>query len=98
MRVAQNKRRISTGILRPNIVLYGEAHPSGDAIGAIQSKDLRRRPDLLLVFGTSLKIPGVKALITDFRAAAPQCLLVFVNATPPPSFFNDKFVFITGGH
>ncbi|KAJ2792950.1 NAD-dependent deacetylase hst3, partial [Coemansia guatemalensis] len=53
------KRSVATGFLRPDIVLYNETHPQGELIGELNEYDLKRRPDLLIVIGTSLKIPGV---------------------------------------
>ena len=63
IRVAQGKRKIATGTLRPDIVLYNENHPFGEAIGKIQLSDLQRSPDVLLVMGTSLKVHGLRLLV-----------------------------------
>lgn len=68
-RVALGKRSITCGILRPNIVLYNEFHTNGDLIADLQTIDLNKGPDLLIVIGTSLKIVGVKRLIKDFAGA-----------------------------
>jgi NAD-dependent SIR2 family protein deacetylase len=68
-RVALGKRSITCGILRPNIVLYNEFHANGDLIADLQTIDLNKGPDLLIVIGTSLKIVGVKRLIKDFAEA-----------------------------
>ncbi|EIW87065.1 DHS-like NAD/FAD-binding domain-containing protein [Coniophora puteana RWD-64-598 SS2] len=65
-RVARSARPIKVGTLRPAIVLYDEAHPLGDEIGTIQTKDMTRKPDLLVVMGTSLKVHGLKRLVKDF--------------------------------
>ncbi|POV99961.1 hypothetical protein PSHT_13282 [Puccinia striiformis] len=49
------------------VVLYGEEHNAGDQVGAVTSRDLLRgrRPDLLIVAGTSLKVPGTKRLVKE---------------------------------
>lgn len=60
------KRGTRVGGLRPNIVLYGEEHPQGDLIGTISSSDISARPDLMIIFGTSLKVYGLRALVKDF--------------------------------
>ena len=52
------------GLLRPAIILYGESHPTGDHIAAMQSLD-RFRADNLLVVGTSLKTFGSAGLIKE---------------------------------
>lgn len=73
------------GTLRPSIVLYDEAHPLGDQIGELQAHDMRRRPDVLLIMGTSLKVHGLKHLIKDFAKVVHERkgIVVFVNATAP---------------
>ncbi|KAG8814064.1 hypothetical protein FRC17_001304 [Serendipita sp. 399] len=91
-RVARSARPLRVGSLRPAIVLYDEAHPLGDDIAAIQTTDLAKRPDLLIIMGTSLKVHGCKKLVKDFAkavrqghpsssTAAPK--VIFVNKTAP---------------
>ena len=64
-RVMQGKRLIdNNGILRPNIVLYGENHPSGDFISQGLNVDISKgRPDFFIIMGTSLKVDGVKKVV-----------------------------------
>jgi NAD-dependent histone deacetylase SIR2 len=84
--VSRSARALPIGTLRPSIVLYDEPHPLGDDIGALQSYDLSRQPDLLLIMGTSLKVHGLKRLVKDFAKvvhAKKGGMVVFVNATPP---------------
>lgn len=57
------------GTLRPAIVLYDEPHPLGDEIGTIQSADVAKRPDMLIVMGTSMKVHGLKKLVKNFSRA-----------------------------
>jgi NAD-dependent histone deacetylase SIR2 len=64
-RIAMGRRAISTGIYRPDIVLYNEPHPEGEEISSILSADLAKHPDALLVIGTSLKVAGIKKLVKD---------------------------------
>ncbi|TID17639.1 hypothetical protein CANINC_004005 [Pichia inconspicua] len=66
-RVSKGKRSLesSIGIIRPNIVLYGEEHPYSEKFGVNISKDLKKKPSLLLVFGTSLKVTGVKKIVRE---------------------------------
>ncbi|KAF5385188.1 hypothetical protein D9615_001324 [Tricholomella constricta] len=101
-RVARSARAIRVGTLRPAIVLYDEPHPLGDDIGAIQTTDLSRKPDMLIIMGTSLKVHGLKKMVKEFaktvHASAPssssstakswQGKVVFVNKTPPSSEWN----------
>lgn len=53
----------SIGIIRPNIVLYGEEHPYGEVLAKNLEKDIARKPKLFLIFGTSLRVVGVKTLV-----------------------------------
>lgn len=97
-RVARSARSIRVGTLRPAIVLYDEPHPYGDEIGAMCTGDLARKPDLLIIMGTSLKVHGIKKLVKDFAkavhahpaAASPKNKtgggkVIFVNKTAPGS-------------
>lgn len=64
-RMLEGKRITSQGgLLRPSIVLYGETHPTGDHIAAMQSLD-KSKADNLLVVGTSLKTFGSVGLIKE---------------------------------
>ncbi|KAG8905694.1 hypothetical protein FRB99_008408 [Tulasnella sp. 403] len=71
-RVARSARPLAVGTLRPAIVLYDEPHPLGDEIGAIETRDLGRKPDLLIIMGTSLKVHGLKKLVKEFASAVHQ--------------------------
>jgi NAD-dependent histone deacetylase SIR2 len=84
-RINRGARATSVGTLRPSIVLYDEAHPLGDQIGELQAHDMKRRPDVLLIMGTSLKVHGLKHLIKDFAKVVHERkgIVVFVNATAP---------------
>ncbi|KAF9199152.1 hypothetical protein BGZ49_010768 [Haplosporangium sp. Z 27] len=85
IRVAQGKRKVATGTLRPDIVLYNENHPFGDAIGRIQISDLQRSPDVLLVMGTSLKVHGLRLLVRKAAKSVHENKkgrVILVNKTP----------------
>lgn len=60
-------RTRGVGLLKSGVVLYGEEHNAGERVGAVTSRDLMRgrRPDLLIVAGTSLKVPGTKRLVKE---------------------------------
>ncbi|KAL8854629.1 MAG: hypothetical protein Q9221_000664 [Calogaya cf. arnoldii] len=81
------KRSHGVGRLRPRIVLYNEANPDDEAIGAVVSSDLRGRPDAVIVVGTSMKIPGVRRIVREMCGvvrARRDGLAVWVNHDPPP--------------
>lgn len=84
----RGKRGTRIGSLRPNVVLYGEANPSADAIGTISSNDLSLAPDVLLILGTSLHVHGLKILVKEFAKAvharaSSKGKVIFVNLTRP---------------
>lgn len=62
----RGQRGTKIGTLRPNVVLYGEEHPSADIIGKLSVHDLSLAPDLLLILGTSLQVHGLKLLVKEF--------------------------------
>ena len=84
----RGKRGTRIGTLRPNIILYGEQHPSVDQVSSIIGHDLKMVPDVLLIFGTSLQVHGFRKLVRDFAKvvhAKPNSKgrIVFVNLTKP---------------
>ena len=92
------KRPRGIGKLRPNVVLYNEAHKDGEGVGEVVQKDLigsskgkgRSGADLLLVVGTSLRVPGTKRMVREFAKAvrargAPTKDESSGLATPTPS-------------
>ena len=87
VREAGGLRRRSIGILRPNIVLYNEPHPRGDWVASIFEADLKRKPDLLLIIGTSLRIPGCKQFIkrASKSVRVRKGKVIFINNLPPTS-------------
>lgn len=71
------KRARGVGKLRPSVVLYNETHKDGEGVGEAVRKDLvggskgkgRNGADLLLVVGTSLRVPGTKRIVREFAKA-----------------------------
>ncbi|KAI8094900.1 DHS-like NAD/FAD-binding domain-containing protein [Gilbertella persicaria] len=94
-RSKRGKRSLSTGILRPNIVLYNEAHPEGDMIGKLQRMDLKRKPDLMIIMGTSLKIPALRKFIKEaaklIHHSSKKGKVVFINKTAPTKEWDAVF-------
>ena len=84
----RGKRGTKIGTLRPNVVLYGEEHPSADTVGEITASDLTMNPDVLLILGTSLHVHGLKTMVREFAKAVHakaggKGKVVFVNLTRP---------------
>ena len=69
-RILKGKRSWNIGKLRPNVLLYGEPHPDDKEILATARHDLRICPELVLIVGTKLAIPGARSIATDFCYAA----------------------------
>lgn len=93
-RMRLGKRQLAMGTLRPNIVLYNEDHPEGDSIGKLQTSDLKRKPDLMIVMGTSLKIPALKKFIKQAAKlihSTRNGKVVFVNRTAPTKEWEKVF-------
>lgn len=72
------------GILRPNIVLYGENHPQSEILAKGLNIDIGMKCDLLLIMGTSLKVDGVKKLVRSIAKGVHERggHVIFVNKTP----------------
>ncbi|KAJ1718804.1 NAD-dependent deacetylase hst3, partial [Coemansia biformis] len=91
-REACGRRSLPMGKLRPAVVLYEEPHPHCEDIAKIITHDARafgsRRPatagtDVVLVFGTTLKVPGCRQLVRQLAMAAPATTVtVLVNNEP----------------
>ncbi|GAA5904801.1 uncharacterized protein JCM6883_003911 [Sporobolomyces salmoneus] len=84
IRALHGKRSLpSRSFLRPAITLYGENSPAALSIGSLSVSDLTLGggPDLMLVMGTSLKIPGFRKLVKEFGKAvkAKGGLRILVN-------------------
>lgn len=93
-RTRLGKRQLAVGTLRPAIVLYNENHPNGETIGQLQVSDLKKKPDLMIVMGTSLKIPALKKFIKQAARiihSKPGGCVVFVNRTSPAKEWEKVF-------
>jgi NAD-dependent SIR2 family protein deacetylase len=87
-REAKGKRGMSVGLLRPNIVLYGEEHPSNHLLAPFVPFDLSSNPEVLVIMGTSLKVFGLQKIVKDFAKQVHsrkdgKGKVVFVNRTKP---------------
>lgn len=91
VRQVAGKRLQNNGILRPRIVLYNEFHPDGEIIGTITEKDLKSRPDCLIVTGTTLKIPGVRRLVKEMAKVvhSNKGYVIWMNIDEPPKNIVD---------
>lgn len=92
-RKANGKRELSIGRLRTGIVLYGEEHPNDDPIKQFWEKDLQTGPDMVIVVGTRLSVPGARTLARQLcrKAQANGGTTVWINRESPRSDVKCNF-------
>lgn len=102
IRTARGQRNLSSlqkAFLRPAVTLYDEPSPGSSALDigdlAMNDTDPVRGADLMLVMGTSLKIPGFKTLVKQFSKTVKGCggVCVLVNRDEMTSKSEWKSVF-----
>ena len=96
------KRSHGIGRLRPRMVLYNEANPDAEAIGAVVKADLLKRPDAVIVVGTSMEIPGVKRMVREMCGTVRDRrdgVAIWINRGPPPvgKEFEDCWDLVVAG-
>jgi len=98
-RTADGKRPLSIGMLKPDVLLYGEPHPDDSEILDAVENDLKICPDLVLVVGTTLKIPGALSIATSFCHAARKQggISVWISKEEPASRVRGLFDYILRG-
>ena len=82
------KRSHGIGRMRPRMVLYNEHNPDDEAIGSVTQADLRKRPDALIVVGTTLKVPGVKRIVREMAKTVRgrrDGVSIWINNDPEPA-------------
>ncbi|EDO16393.1 hypothetical protein Kpol_1030p1 [Vanderwaltozyma polyspora DSM 70294] len=91
VRLVAGLRSKGVGRLRPRVVLYNEVHPEGDLIGEIANLDIRKKPDCLIIAGTSLTIPGVKSLCKQFaqKVRDSKGIVIYMNKEMPSKSVID---------
>ncbi|KAJ3224299.1 hypothetical protein HK099_008622 [Clydaea vesicula] len=91
------KRGQREGFLRPNIVLYNEHHVNGDLISEYISHDIKRKPDFMIVMGTSLKVVGMKQLVKEMAKKVHESKkgkVILINKTDLGREWDQIFDFI----
>ncbi|KAK5053327.1 hypothetical protein LTR84_002301 [Exophiala bonariae] len=87
-RKASGKRGLAMGCLRPNIVLYGEDHPSNSLLTPLIPFDASCQPEVMIIMGTSLKVFGLQKIVREFAKSVHahkngKGRVIFVNRTRP---------------
>lgn len=100
-RLACGLRSHGIGRMRPRIVLYNEHNPDEEAIASVMNADIKSRPRVLIVAGTSLKIPGVRRLVksmcAQIRSRKDGVTMFINNEAPSGKEFDDCFDLIIKG-
>lgn len=84
----QGKRSHGIGRMRPRMVLYNEHNPDDVAIGKVSTEDMNRRPDAVIVVGTTLKVPGIQRIAKEMCKIVrdrKDGMAIWINNDPPPS-------------
>lgn len=82
IRKIAGKRPQGVGKLRSNIILYNEEHPESEGIGRVVESDILTNSDLLIICGTTLKIPGVKRIVKEFSKSIESKKRKLVKEVP----------------
>lgn len=89
------KRLRGCGTLRPDVVLYDEAAAESDIIMEMASVDAKNvsKGDVLLVVGTSLKIPGIIEIIKLIGSEVINSNgnVIYLDLNPPPTGLHKYF-------
>lgn len=80
-------RPVTHGTLRPDIVLYGIPYPDDTQIFDAVDTDLEAQPDLVVVVGTRLNVPGARASALKFCKVARNAgkTTVWLSWEDPPN-------------
>ena len=83
-KLAENLRRSERskgcGYLKPNITLYEDNdHDLGENIADLMTSDLKRKPDIVLVLGTSLMIKNMVSFINNIKSYSPATKFLNIN-------------------
>ena len=94
-RASNEKRLRPSGILRADIVLYGEETDAGELIMDAVSTDAENvsKGDVLFVVGTSLKIPGISNIIKLIGSALDKVngQIIYLDLKAPPTSLAKRF-------
>jgi NAD-dependent histone deacetylase SIR2 len=94
-RASNEKRLRSSGILRADIVLYDETTDAGELIMDAVSTDVQNvsEGNVLLIVGTSLKIPGISSIIKLIGSAIDKenGHVIYLDLKAPPTSLAKRF-------
>jgi len=87
---APGKRTRTPGHLQPNVLLFNESSPIAEEVVEISASDCKQVQEnhVLLILGTSLKIPGIQSIINNFTKATLHfqkvtCIYVDITSKIP---------------
>lgn len=75
------------------MITYGEENPAGNTIGKIAERDLRTSPDVVLMVGTGLKVPGARRLVKELCRVAKHRngFIIWASKEAPPRGLSIAF-------
>ena len=74
------------GLIKPDVVLYGEALPENEFNGAIKSI---QNADMMLVIGTSLTVSPANSMVSIFKG---NNLVIINNDATPYDYIADLVI------
>jgi NAD+-dependent protein deacetylase SIR2 len=94
-RASNEKRSRSSGFLRADVVLYDEAIEDDEFIMDAGLADVQNvsEGDVLLVVGTSLKIPGINSIMKLIGPAFDKANghIIYLDLKAPPTTWSKRF-------
>lgn len=90
----ERQRRAHAGCLIPYVRMYGADHlPGEEVVARLMVADRMARPDVVLVMGTSMAIPGIQAFLRDLKQVRRAPTFIFVSIQKPNHTLEDVFDF-----
>lgn len=91
-RLNQPVRRARVGYIMPCIYLYNmPVHKWQGIIDRDMNADCKAGPDVTLVMGTSLAIPGIQGFLGQLKSSGTGCKFLYVNRERPTHGQNETF-------
>ncbi|KTW32460.1 uncharacterized protein T551_00550 [Pneumocystis jirovecii RU7] len=83
--IKNEKKKHRTQDLQQDVVFYDKTHPISDFLTQVAASNIKKRPDLLLIIGISLRIIAIKSLIKDISRIVHSNggSVIFINHTEP---------------
>lgn len=92
-RISKGRRKLNIGLLRPNVLLYGEHDPDGNTFLESLQDDVEECPDLVLVAGMNPPSESIRSLVEQLRDASRSVggKIFWVSKEKPSSKLKPLF-------